>query len=694
MSPEQAAGKAAAIGPATDIYALGAILYELLTGRPPIDGATELQVIQSIQEREPVPPRRLRPKLPRDLNTICLKCLQKEPSGRYDSAAELAGDLRRFLRGEPIQARPQTQAERLWRWCRRNPLVASLAAAIFLLLVSGTVLSTLLATWAIGEKDRAEGEQQISQRERDAASAARDLAEERFALARQAVDRYLTDVTDDPSLYRHQHLRKKLLESALPFYQKFVEQKPANPAQEEARGLAYDRLAFVHGELGQLEHVIVDCEQMRAIFQKLSHQFPEVGAYRWHLARSHHNLGLRLRETGRVREAEAQYKEAIVLLKKLADDFPTERAYRRHLASGHNTLGILYAVLGPWNAAEVHSDECLAVLKSLADLPTERAYRSLLAECHNLRGWLRQQSETGDAAEAEYEQARVLLQALADELPAEPASRHALAMYHYRLARRLREQRQRAAAADQYRKTIALQQKLAEDFPAVPEYRQSLAQSHLELGIILVHELKQESEGEAEYRKALALQKQLVEEAPTVPFNWSCLGAAHHNLGILKRDRGDLLEARQLVERAVGYYEQAVARAHGNSAFIAELAGIRVLLGDIRSRQGDHAGTAEVARELGKVRPNTESNVYDAACFLTRASALAEKDAKLSEQRRKDLARSYADEAMEYLRQAVTKGYRDVADLRSDTDLNPLRSREDFQKLLAELAEKGKAGDK
>jgi serine/threonine protein kinase len=130
MAPEQARGKSREVGPAADVYALGAILYELLTGRPPFRAATAVDTLWQVLNEDPIPPGRLRPKLPRDLETICLKCLQKDPGKRYSGALELAADLRRYLDGTPIVARPAGRVERLWRWCRRNPLPASLLVAV------------------------------------------------------------------------------------------------------------------------------------------------------------------------------------------------------------------------------------------------------------------------------------------------------------------------------------------------------------------------------------------------------------------------------------------------------------------------------------------------------------------------------------------------------------------------------------
>ncbi len=137
MAPEQASGRSREIDPRTDVYALGAILYELVTGRPPFRAETTLQTLKLVTDNEPVPPRLFNPGLPEDLETICLRCLEKEPERRYPSAHLIAAELSRFLEGKPVLARPVGALNKSWRWCRRNPTVASLTLLLLLAVVGG-----------------------------------------------------------------------------------------------------------------------------------------------------------------------------------------------------------------------------------------------------------------------------------------------------------------------------------------------------------------------------------------------------------------------------------------------------------------------------------------------------------------------------------------------------------------------------
>ncbi len=158
MSPEQASGQRGAIGPPGDIYSLGAILYHLLTGRAPFAGDSLTETLRQVADNEPVSPRLLNPSVPRDLDTICLKCLEKTPSRRYATAQDLSEELGRFLRDEPIQARPLSKVARSWRWCRRKPLLSGMAASVALLVLIVAIGSPVAVFRINRQRERADAE--------------------------------------------------------------------------------------------------------------------------------------------------------------------------------------------------------------------------------------------------------------------------------------------------------------------------------------------------------------------------------------------------------------------------------------------------------------------------------------------------------------------------------------------------------
>jgi tetratricopeptide (TPR) repeat protein/tRNA A-37 threonylcarbamoyl transferase component Bud32 len=190
MSPEQASGDTAAQSPSVDIYSLGAILYEMLTGRPPFRAESSAETLRQVLQEQPVPPSRLNPKVPRDLETVCLACLRKEPHRRYPNAAALADDLRRFLRGEPIRARPVPPAEQLYQWARRRPAYAAvIGACIFV-----TIATLGVAFWMQHIQNARAAEATLREgRAREAIETAVSLADELRTRQRWIEARHVLD---------------------------------------------------------------------------------------------------------------------------------------------------------------------------------------------------------------------------------------------------------------------------------------------------------------------------------------------------------------------------------------------------------------------------------------------------------------------------------------------------------------------
>ncbi len=253
MAPEQAAGDRSKVGPTADVYALGAILYEAVTGRPPFRAPTPWETIQQVLHQEPIPPRRLQPSLARDISTICLKCLEKDPHRRYPSARALAEDLRRFLDGKPISARPVSIPERLYRWGRRNPVVAALSGALATALVCG-----LLATSFLWIRTRTQ----------------RNRAETSLTRVFKVVDEALREATT-PEMRDAEDLkpfRRSLQEKALNQLQDLAKELGTTPRLERELAKSYILMCDIEHQLGHPEKAVEAARIGIALLERLPAQ--------------------------------------------------------------------------------------------------------------------------------------------------------------------------------------------------------------------------------------------------------------------------------------------------------------------------------------------------------------------------------------------------------------------------------------
>jgi serine/threonine-protein kinase len=704
MAPEQSWGRTSDIGPPADTYALGAILYECLTGRPPFLAATSVDTLLQVRTAVPIPPRRLVPSVPRDLETICLHCLHKEPCRRYPSAAALAEDLDRFVAGKPVHARPTPVLQKVMRWARRRKtatalMAVSAAAVVCLLLFGAWHYAQLKGYYAQlrTERNTADKMRELAQAKE---TEARDQKEEtekqwrradlNFHQALAAVVQMLKRVSEDgdrlayePSL---QGVRRRLLEDALRFCKDLLKQKESDPPARRETAAILLLTGDLHKQLAHLEDSEQAYRSAIRLYADLVADFPDRPVYRYELANCYTNLGGLLVNTPRQKEGEDAFEHALKLQQALVKEAPESSDYRSTLAGSYHNLGLLMLRTGRVEDGEKNLGRAVDYLKPLvADHPDNAFYRHDLARASNNFGKLLAVTNRTKEAETVYREALVLHEGLIKQYPRVINFKQDLAAAHDGLADVFADTRHFADAEAAYGTALGIKQRLVQDFPQVPGFRQDLSGTQYKLGRVFAA-TKRPAEAERAYLQALDCAQQLVAECPTVPQHYSNVGKAYSRLAELHLGQDRLEEARCDAEQAIKYQQDGLKLLPEDRDFQRSLTRHYWCLAETLLRLGDHAAAADVAVEASRnAAPNEPVHVY-AAGVLARCVPLVRQNRTLGADKRDALALSYGDQAMTSLRLGLGSKPRPTAEqLRADPYFAPLRPRADFQKLVQEL---------
>ncbi len=597
MSPEQARGDLDQLGPASDVYSLGATLYSVLTGRPPVEGRDAIEVLEKVRRGEVEPPRAARPWVPRALDAVCRKSMAIEPAARYESPRALADDLRRFLADEPVAALPEGVVDRLARWTRRHRAAALAGVGVLGVVAVAASISALLINGARLAEARAR-EAAVTARNREAEARAKTKAS--FYRAIQLVDRYPRFVSQYAELRGNSpvldRLRVDLLGQAIGYYRGFVAEYDGDPDFAAEVADAYEHLGRLTRERGQADEALVLSSTAVARHEAALAARPDDPTRRTGLAQALSTLGNAQADSGRAEEAERTTARAVELMAPEAGPGSPSRSrelhssYLNNLASGRERLGRLdEAEAGYLAALELRGG-------LVAEAPGSAGYARDLADSESKLGLLLAKLGRPDEARTHHERAAAALRPFVAAEPEVPENPLRLADSLNNLAKLWNEQGRFAQAEPLLAEALDLAERAVATSPDVRGYRQSLGSIANNLGMAR-RPLGRLAEAERAYGRAREVLEQVVAANPLLEDPRDVLATACGNLANLYAQSGRGDQSLPLFARAIELQEGLAAAnpAVPHNAFV--LARTRSNLGVAHSQAGRPAEAEQAARQ-------------------------------------------------------------------------------------------------
>ena len=744
MAPEQASGRKGLVTTAADVYSLGAVLYELLTGRPPFRADTPLETLRQLLEEEPERPRALRADIEADLETICLKCLEKDPRQRYPGALALAEDLERFLAGKPIHARPVGPLERAWRWCRRQPAQAAalgLGLLTLLTLVVGSFVFAVAearhadrlnqaAQELAAEKAQTEAALEEARRQTREAERQRERADASFRQAHQAVNQFCLRVSqelnDVPGL---QPLRKQLLESALRYYQTFLRERDQDPKLREELAEAHWEAGKINGVLGFAGKTRAAYEKALAIYQDLLRAEPNNVHFQRQVAALHHDLGMYQETT---EKSLALFLQARDLCQRFLRDHPADLNLQKGLANNYNSMAIDYRRLGDLEKSIACFEKARDAMAELVERnPSVAELQGLLALYVNNLGVFQSDLGRHDQALQSFTKARDLRRKLVRANPKSGDEQLALAASYRDLGMVYKNTGRRSEALESFRAALDIRQTLANGSPSVVKYQRDLAGIYRDMGALqqddghpadalaslkqaravdekllklnrasstahnalaltdyliggVYEDLKDPAAARKAYQQARGVQEKLVSaHSDNLDFQHN-LARTLNNLGLLLHASGKTEEALAIFQQGIDHQRRAFERGPQVVQFRKTLGKLyaNVALAERGAGRPGPAVTATLERQ--KLWKGNPAELYNTAGDLARAAALVGKGKTALSDAEEAERRRYGDLVLEALRQAADAGFQDGRRL-ADAVFDPVRDRADFQELVNRL---------